>query len=79
MTKTLTVPVSARGDVRLPRAYRRRYGAGRGERLRVLDVAGLLVLLPPASRLSDIQRRFSRAARAAGVSMKDLGGPAHED
>ena len=79
MTKTLTVAVSERGDVRLPRAYRSRYRVGRGKRLRVVDVGGLLVLLPPTGRLPDIQRRFARACRTNGVTMKDLGGPERED
>ena len=71
--------VSNQGDVRLPRAYRRRYGVGRGERLRAVDVGGLLVLLPPTGRLPGIQQRFAAAVRRRGVAMKDLGGPERED
>ena len=78
-TKTLSLAVSNRGDVRLPRAYRRRYRVGRGERLCVVDVGGLLVLLPPTGRLPAIQRRFAGAVRRRGVTMKDLGGPERED
>ncbi len=78
-TKTLSLAVSDRGDVRLPRAYRRRYRVGRGERLRVVDVGGLLVLLPPNGRLPAIQKRFADACRRRGVTMKDLGGPGRED
>jgi len=78
-TKTLSLAVSNRGDVRLPRAYRRRYRVGEGERLRVVDVGGLLVLLPPSGRLPAIQQRFAAAVRRRGVTMKDLGGPDRED
>lgn len=77
--KTLSLEVSDRGDVRLPRAYRRRYRVVRGERLRVVDVGGLLLLVPPAARLPGIQKRFVGACRRRRVTMKDLGGPERED
>ena len=78
-TKTLTLAVTKLGDVRLPRAYRRRYHVGQGERLRVVDIGGLLVLLPPMGRLPAIQKRFAAACRRRGVTMKDLGGPERDD
>ena len=79
MTRSVTLPLTKAGNLKLTPRLQRRFRRGGNDVVQCLDLDGSLLLLPPDLEFPRIQRRFERACRAAGVTMKDLGGPERED
>lgn len=67
-----TVQIRQRGNVTLPIDIRKRYKVQDGDTYRLIDIDGILVLVPMAPILPELAREIERARMEAGLSMDEL-------
>ena len=79
MTETTTVQLRPSGTLTLPRAVREKYGLADGDAVEVVDLDGVLLLVPKELAVLRLAGEMEKLRRKARVSLKALGGPARED
>ena len=76
MTATTTVQLRPRGSLTLPRSVRRKYRLADGDAVDVVDLDGVLLLVPRGLTIPRLAAEMERLRRGARVSLRALGGPA---
>ena len=79
MIETTTVQLRPRGTFTLPAALREKYGLAEGGAMDVVDLDGVLLLVPKELAVPRLAAAMEKLRRKARVSLKALGGPARED
>lgn len=73
------VQIRGRGNVTLPAKMRARYALEEGDPLTIVDLDGVMVLVPKVAIVGKLAGEIERLARTTGVSMESLvGGVAEE-
>ncbi|MGH8058551.1 MAG: AbrB/MazE/SpoVT family DNA-binding domain-containing protein, partial [Candidatus Entotheonellia bacterium] len=67
-----TVQVRQRGALTLPASLRERYKIRPGDTFRILDLDGILILMPMAPMVSELAREIERARLEAGLNVEEL-------
>ena len=67
-----TVQVRQRGSLTLPASLRERYKIKPGDTFRILDLDGILVLMPMAPLVPELAREIERARIEAGLSVEEM-------
>jgi AbrB family looped-hinge helix DNA binding protein len=70
--ETRTVQVRARGTLTLPAKVRERYGIDEGDSLSLVDLDGVLLLVPRVLLADKLGAEIERLAETAGISEDDL-------
>lgn len=78
MTETTTVQLRSRGSLTLPAAVREKYGLVDGDAVDVVDLDGVLLIVPKNLAVPRLAAEMERLRRKARVSLKALGGPTRE-
>ena len=79
MSETTTVQLRTRGTFTLPPAVREKYRLADGDAVDVVDLDGVLLLVPKELAVPRLAAEMEKLRRKARVSLKALGGPARED
>ena len=79
MMRAVTVHVHRQGRLTLPAPLRAKYRLGEGDPLTVVDLDGVVLLSPRALKISGLAAEMERLRRARDLSLKDLGGPIHDE
>jgi bifunctional DNA-binding transcriptional regulator/antitoxin component of YhaV-PrlF toxin-antitoxin module len=79
MSETTTIQLRPRGALTLPPAVRAKYGLADGDAVDVVDLDGVLLLVPRELAVPRLAAEMEKLRRKARVSLKALGGPARED
>ena len=72
MSDTITVRVSQRGVVTLPRSIREAYGLQPGDTLTLLDLGGVLLLSPRRSEVDALADRITQALTERGETLESM-------
>lgn len=72
MVSPMTIKVSQRGVVVLPKALRTAYNLKPGDRLTLLDLGGAFVLSPEASQVDALADRISSAIAEGGETLEGM-------
>ena len=72
MDEPMTIQVSQRGVVVLPKALRTAYNLKPGDRLTLLDLGGAFVLSPEASQVDALADRISGAIAERGETLEGM-------
>lgn len=78
MSETTTVQLRPRGTLTLPTSVREKYGLADGDAVDVVDLDGVLLLVPRELAVPRLAAEMERLRRKARVSLKALGGPTRE-
>jgi bifunctional DNA-binding transcriptional regulator/antitoxin component of YhaV-PrlF toxin-antitoxin module len=70
--EAIEVQVAARGLITLPHALREAYGIRQGDRLTLLDLGGVFVLSPHASRVDALAERAAEQLRERGETVESM-------
>jgi bifunctional DNA-binding transcriptional regulator/antitoxin component of YhaV-PrlF toxin-antitoxin module len=68
----LTVRVRKRGALTLPIRLRRKYGIEEGDTFRLVDLDGVLVIIPVVPTVPELAREIERLRLEAGLSIEEL-------
>lgn len=72
MTDSITVQMSQRGVVILPKALRERYKLRPGDRFTLLDLGGVFVLTPRRSEIDALADRITQALTERGETLETI-------
>ena len=72
MTYPLTLTISQRGVVTLPKAIRDRYRLEPGDHLTLLDLDGVMVLSPVKSEIDAVADRIAQELEKKGESLESM-------
>ena len=72
MRDTLTVNITQRGVLTLPKSIRKRYKLKPGDSLTLLDVDGVLILSPVRSEIDLLADRISKALIEKGETLDSV-------
>lgn len=72
MTDAITVQMSQRGVVILPKALRERYKLRPGDRFTLLDLGGVFVLTPRRSEIDALADRITQALTERGETLETI-------
>jgi len=72
LSDTITVRVSQRGVVTLPRSIREAYGLQPGDTLTLLDLGGVLLLSPRRSEVDALADRITQALTERGETLESM-------
>ncbi len=72
MRDTLTVNITQRGVLTLPKSIRNRYKLKAGDSLTLLDVDGILILSPLRSEIDLLADRISKALIEKGETLDSV-------
>lgn len=72
MRDTLTVNITQRGVLTLPKSIRKRYKLKPGDSLTLLDVDGVLILSPLRSEIDLLADRISKALIEKGETLDSV-------
>jgi AbrB family looped-hinge helix DNA binding protein len=67
-----TVQVRQRGSLTLPASLRERYKIKPGDTFKILDLDGILVLMPMTPMIPELAREIERARVEAGLGVEEL-------
>ncbi|MGZ4206960.1 MAG: AbrB/MazE/SpoVT family DNA-binding domain-containing protein [Actinomycetota bacterium] len=70
--ETKVIQVRGRGAVTLPSRIRERYGLEEGDPLTIVDLDGILVLVPRVGVVDKLTAEIARLREGAGLSVDDL-------
>jgi bifunctional DNA-binding transcriptional regulator/antitoxin component of YhaV-PrlF toxin-antitoxin module len=71
-TMEATVQVRQRGSLTLPASLRERFKIKPDDTFKILDLDGILVLMPMTPMLPELAREIERARVEAGLSVEEL-------
>ena len=72
MTDAVTVQMTQRGVVILPKALRERYKLRPGDRFTLLDLGGIFVLTPRRSEIDALADRITQALTQRGETLETM-------
>jgi len=72
MTDAVTVQMTQRGVVILPKALRERYKLRPGDRFTLLDLGGVFVLTPRRSEIDALADRITQALTQRGETLETM-------
>ena len=72
MSDTITVNVSQRGVVTLPKSIREAYGLRPGDTLTLLDLGGVFLLSPRRSEIDTLADRITQALTERGETLESM-------
>ena len=72
MTDAVTVQMTQRGVVILPKALRERYKLRPGDRFTLLDLGGIFVLTPRRSEIDALADRITQALTERGETLETM-------
>ena len=72
MPDTMTINITQRGVLTLPKSIRNRYKLNPGDSLTLLDIDGVLVLAPLRSEIDLLADRISRALLEKGETLDSM-------
>jgi len=72
MTDAVTVQMTQRGVVILPKALRERYKLRPGDRFTLLDLGGVFVLTPRRSEIDALADRITQALTERGETLETM-------
>jgi AbrB family looped-hinge helix DNA binding protein len=67
-----TIQVRERGSITLPANLRRKYNLEKGNILRLVDLDGIIVLVPLAPTVPELASEIERIRLEAGLSSEEL-------
>ena len=70
--ETKIVQVSGRGNVTIPAKMRERYGLEEGDPLSLVDLGGVIVLVPKVGVAGKLAGEIERLSRRAGIAVEEL-------
>ena len=70
--ETKVVQMRGRGNLTLPARLRERYGISEGDPLTLVDLDGVLVLVPKVSVVRKLAEDIVRIRKAEGMELDDL-------
>ena len=68
----VTVQVRQRGSLTLPASLRERYRIKEGDTFKILDLDGILVLMPMTTMVQELAREIESARVEAGLSVEEM-------
>ena len=69
---TTAVEMAKRGQVTIPKSLREQYALESGQRFTLLDLGGVFVLSPRASRIDDLCDSLRDGLMAEGASLEEM-------
>jgi AbrB family looped-hinge helix DNA binding protein len=72
MSDTVTVQMSQRGIVTLPKALRKRYNLKPGDRFTLLDLGGVFILTPRRSEIDALADRITKVLTERGETLETM-------
>ncbi len=72
MSDTITITVTQRGVVTLPKALREAYGLEEGDQLTLLDLGGVFVLSPKSAEIDILADRITKDLESNGESLESM-------
>ena len=72
MDDTITITVTQRGVVTLPKALREVYGLEEGDQLTLFDLGGVFVLSPKSTEIDILADRITKDLESNGESLESM-------
>lgn len=72
MTESMAVQMAQRGVIVIPKTLRERYHLQAGDTLTLIDLDGVFVLSPKASRVGELADRLTRALADEGETLESM-------